>query len=294
MAIDASTLFAQRRALLRAALDPLIVAGKLPGQVVATLDQLYARHRYLEAERIAGLALWVGKESGTTWHETCFESFGTLLRASLTVVHGLAVLAAQHARDAPAREAFLSTCGLSLSFYARCVHLGQRVVSLTAESLPDRGRRVRQLFQWLGGVDSPTELGPRQAAVGSTSAAVHTAVETAATEALQALHTVSRCLWQVWLQRAWAPRVPSCEVLLEQELGVGAALGQALIALGQERTVWDVHPHPLARLDVVVSLLAQSTPASRTTTGDEQGGQPRSTGSPKTASRTAIGDAHGG
>ncbi|NOT56780.1 MAG: hypothetical protein HOP18_19445 [Deltaproteobacteria bacterium] len=268
MAMDTRTLFAQRRALLRAALEPLIGAGKLPDQVLVTLDQLYARHRYLEAERIAGLALWVGKESRTMWHETCFESFGTFLRASLTVVQGLAMIATQHAGDAPARDAFLSTCGLSPPFYTRCAQLGQRVGALTAESLPDRGRRVSQLLHWFSGVEAPTELGPRQAAVWSASKAVHTGVETAAAEALQAIHTVSHCLWQVWLQRAWTPSVSSCEVFLEQELGVGATLGQALIALGQERTVWDVHPHPLARLEVVVTLLAHPTTASRTATGD--------------------------
>lgn len=268
MAIDVTTLFAQRRALLRAALDPLIADGKLSRQVLVTLDELYARHRYFEAERIAGLALWIGKESRTAWHETCYEGFGTLLRASGTVVHGLAVLATQHAEDAPARDAFLTTCGLSLPCYRRWCALGQHLVSLVAESVVDRGRRVDQLVQWLGGVGSPMACGMRQAPVWSASASVHLGVETAATEALQAIHTVSRCLWQVWLQRAWAPGMSSCDMLLEQELGIGAALGQALVALGQERTVWEVHPHPLAQLEVVVTLLAQTTTASRIATGD--------------------------
>jgi hypothetical protein len=93
-------------------------------------------------------------------------------------------------------------------------------------------------------------------------------VETAATEAVQAIHTVSCCLWHVWVQRAWAPMVPSCAVLLEQELGVGVALGHALIALGQDSMVWDVHPHPLARLEVVVTLLAQPATTSRTAASD--------------------------
>lgn len=268
MAIDVSMLFAQRRALLRAALEPLIAAGKLPDQVLVTIEQLYARHRYFEAERIAGLALWVGKESRTTWHETCYEGFGTLLRASHTVVHGLAVIAAQHAGEAHAREAFLATCGLSLPRYTHWCHLGQRLGPLAAESLHDRGRCVGQLVQWLSGISSPSELGPRQGLVWGISESVHTGVDTAAAEALHAIHTVSRCLWQVWVQRAWVPRMPSCEGLLEQELGVGVALGQALIALGREGLVWDVHPHPLARLDVVVTLLAHPTTASRTAIGD--------------------------
>lgn len=267
MAVDVATLFAQRRALLRATLEPLIAAGKLSGHVFVTLDQLYARHRYFEAERIAGLAVWIGKESGTAWRETCFEGFGTLLRTSLTIVQGVAVIAAQYAGDAHAREAFLTTCGLSLPFYTRWSHLGQRLVLLSAESLPDRGRRVSQLLQWLGGVESPTEIGTWRTPVWSASVSVHTGVETAAAEALQALQTVSRCLWQLWTRRAWAP-MASCDALLDQELGVGAELGQALIALGQESTVWDVHPHPLARLEVVVTLLAHPTTASHTATGD--------------------------
>jgi hypothetical protein len=268
MAIDVTTLFAQRRALLRAALDPLIADGKLSRQVLVTLDHFYARHRYFEAERIAGLALWIGKESRTAWHETCYEGFGTLLRASGTVVHGLAVLAAQHAEDAPARDAFLTTCGLSLSCYRRWSALGQHLVPLVAESVVDRGRRVGQLVQWLAGVASPMACGTRQDPGWSASASVHLDVETAATEALRAIHTVSRCLWQVWLQRAWAPSMPSCDVLLEQELGIGAALGQTLIALGQERMVWEGPLHPLAQLEVVVTLLAQTTTASRDPAGD--------------------------
>lgn len=261
MAVDVTTLFAQRRTLLCTALEPLIAAGKIPRQVLVALDQLYARHRYFEAERIAGLALWVGKESRTAWRETCFEGFGTLLRASLTVVQGLAAMEAHHAWEthAGSREDFLTTCGLSLPLYTRWCHLGQRLFPLSAESLPERGRRVGQLLQWLCGSAAPTEIGTRQTQEWSAAASTRPVVEAAAAEAVQAIHTVSHCLWHVWVQRAWVPVVSSCAVLLEQELGVGTALGHALIALGQDSVVWDVHPHPLARLEVVVTLLAQQT-----------------------------------
>ena len=97
MTDHAVTLLAQRRHLLRTALQTQIDAGKIPAQIVGYIDALYARHRDFEAERIAGLALWMGTDSGTTWRETCFEGFGIVLRAALTVLHGVACVAA----DAP-------------------------------------------------------------------------------------------------------------------------------------------------------------------------------------------------
>lgn len=265
-----TTLFAQRRMLLRTALEPLIEAGKIPAQVLTYIDQLYARHLYFEAERIAGLAVWVGKDAGTAWRETCFEGFGTVLRASTTVVQGLAVMEEQHAWDvhARSREEFLTTCGLSLPIYTRWCQLGQRLVPLLAESLPERGRRVCQLVHWLCGTASTTEIGTIHAYGRNHASVSQAVVETAAEQAVQALLTVSRCLWHVWVQRAWAPLVSSCEVLLERELGVGTALGHALIALGQDFAVWEVHPNPLARLEVLATLLAQPTIASRHATRD--------------------------
>ena len=260
-----TTLFAQRRTLLRTALEPLIAAEKIPAQVLTYIDQLYARHLYFEAERIAGLALWVGKDAGTAWRETCFEGFGIVLRASITVVQGLAVMEEQHAWEAQARsqEEFLTACGLSLPIYTRWCQLGQRLVPLLAESLPERGRHVCQLVHWLCGTASTTEIGTIFTHSRNHASVSQAIVETAAEQAVEALLTVSRCLWHVWVQRAWAPLVPSCEALLERELGVGTALGHALIALGQDFAVWEVHPNPLARLEVLATLLAQPTMASR-------------------------------
>src|SRR5262245_16446538 len=108
-------LLAHRRQVLRTALQGHIDAGRIPAQIMDYIDALYARHRDFEAERIAGLALWLGMDSGTTWRETCFEGFGVVLRATLTVLHGIASLAVD---DGPAdahttREQVLSGYGLS-------------------------------------------------------------------------------------------------------------------------------------------------------------------------------------
>ena len=137
MTIDTTTtFFAQRRARLRSALQPLITAHVLPAQVLTYIDQLYDRHRVFEAERIAGLALWLGKDRSTAWREICFEGFGTVLRATTTVVHGLAALDAQCVWESQkqSREAFVMACGLSLA------SLYPLVSARPPES--DRGRRA--------------------------------------------------------------------------------------------------------------------------------------------------------
>jgi len=68
---------------------------------------------------------------------------------------------------------------------------------------------------------------------------------------------MSRCLWQVWVQRAWTPQVSSCEALLEHELGIGNALGHAFIACGQDVAVWNVQLPALARLEIVATVLTR-------------------------------------
>jgi len=270
----ANPLLAQRRQLLRAALQAQIDTGKIPTQIVDYIDALYARHRDFEAERIAGLALWMGKDNGTTWRETCFEGFGIVLRAALTVLHGVACVAADSARaqDRAMQERSLSSCGLSSTLAARWSQLGQHRLSLTGATLPERGHCVQQLVHWLGGTTALAEIGLPQAASMNREVTSLTVVEQAAEEAVQAIQTVSRCLWHVWVQRTWRCVAPSCAVFLDREVGVGATLGAALIALGQDNTVWEVLPRPLGRLEVVVTLLARATTATDDTGGEEYGG----------------------
>src|SRR4030095_14977191 len=93
---DTMTLLAQRRQLLRAALRVHIDAGRLSAHVLDYIHTLYARRRDCEAERVAGLALWLGTDSSTAWRETCFEGCGVVLRAGLTVLHGVASVVVQH------------------------------------------------------------------------------------------------------------------------------------------------------------------------------------------------------
>jgi len=270
----ANPLLAQRRQLFRAALQAHIDAGKIPAQIVDYIDALYTRHRDFEAERIAGLALWIGKDNGTTWRETCFEGFGIVLRATLTVLHGVACIAADHTRaqDRAMREQSLSGCGLSPTCVTRWCQLGQHRLSLTGATLPERGHRVQQLVHWLGGTTAPADIGLPQAPNIQQEVTSLTVVEQAAEEAVQAIQTVSRCLWHVWVQRTWRCVAPSCAVFLDREVGVGATLGAALIALGQDNTVWDVLPRPLGRLEVVVTLLARATTTTDDTSREEYGG----------------------
>ena len=274
MTDHAMTLLAQRRRLLRTALQAHIDAGKIPAQIVDYIDALYARHRDFEAERIAGLALWVGKDSGMAWRETCFEGFGIVLRVTLTVMHGLACLEAAHTYEPhrAMREQSLSVCGLSLARATRWCQLGQRRLSLTGATLPERGHRVQQLVHWLGGTTAPADIGLPQAPSLNREVISLAVAEQAAEEALQAIQIVSRCLWHVWVQRIWRFVAPSCDVFLEREVGVGATLGAALIALGQDNTVWDVMPRPLGRLEIVVTLLARATTDTDGTGRDAYGG----------------------
>ena len=274
MTDHAMTLLAQRRHLLRTALQAQIDAGKIPAQIVGYIDALYARHRDFEAERIAGLALWLGTDGGTAWRETCFEGFGIVLRATLTVMHGLACVEAAQTREPhrATREHGLSGSGLSPARATRWCQLGQRQLSLTAGTLPERGHRVQQLVHWLGGTTAPAEIGLPQASNIHREMTSLAVVEQAAEEALQAIQTVSRCLWHVWVQRTWRSVAPSCDVFLAREIGVGATLGAALIALGQDGTVWDVLPRPLGRLEIVVTLLARVTTDTDGTRREEYGG----------------------
>jgi hypothetical protein len=254
-----TTFFAQRRARLRSALQPLIEAHVLPAQVLLYINQLYERHRVFEAERIAGLALWLGKDRGTAWREICFEGFGTVLRATMTVLHGLAAIDVQRAWELQkqSREAFIMACGLSPPVYTRWCQLGHRVVSVADERLADRGRCVGQLLHELSGTASWPEY-EESRLQGATSEGPSLAViEEAATDAVRAVLTVSRCLWQVWVWRAWAPHVPSCQALLEHELGIGDALGHAFIACGQDVPVWNVQLPALARLELVATVLTK-------------------------------------
>ena len=254
-----TTFFAQRRARLRRALQPLIAAQVLPAQVLTYIDQLYDRHRVFEAERIAGLALWLGKDRSTAWREICFEGFGTVLRATTTVLHGLAAFDEQcvWGSQNQSREAFVMACGLSLPVYTRWCQLGHRGVTVADERLAARGRRVGQLLHELSGRASRTEHEGVRVRGAASAVPSLAAIETAATDAVRAVLTVSRCLWQVWVQRAWAPQVSNCQALLEHELGIGAGLGHAFIACGQDAAVWNVQLPALARLELVATVLTQ-------------------------------------
>lgn len=263
-------LVAQRRQLLRTALQAQIDAGTLTTQVVEYIDDLYARHHPFEAERIAGLALWVGTVRTPAWRETCFEALGTILHAVRTIVQGVAALQVDQARAGPCetQDTVSVATGLPPLVAARWCHLGRCLLPLTAESLRERGECVQQLMHWIGGTTALADIGLPQTTAPDRIDISLFMIDQAGHDALQAIQTVSRCLWQVWVQRAWAPVATSCNDFLEREVGVGARLGAALIALGQDDTVWNVHPRPLGRLAIVATLLARAMTA---TAGNPQG-----------------------
>ncbi len=274
MAHEAMTLFAQRRQLLRAALQTHIDGGRLPAHLMDYIDALYARHRDFEAERIAGLALWLGSDRGTTWRETCFEGFGVMLRATDTVLQGVAALSMHRGNGelCVTREQRLCACGLSPACATRWSQLAQRRLSFTSATLPERGRRVQDLVQWLAGTSTLAETGRAQSSTTVPAMTSLAVVEQAAEDTLHALQTVSRCVWHVWVQRAWRAVAPRCADFLERELGVGPTLGAALIALGQDSALWPMLPQPLSRLEVVVTLLARARRGREDTNGDDQRG----------------------
>jgi hypothetical protein len=270
----ALALLAQRRQLLRTALQAQIDAGTLAPRVVDYIDDLYARHRDFEAERVAGLALWVGKARVPAWRETCFEGFGTFLQSIRTVLRGLAALQASDTRegDGTPHDDCLTPTGLSPMLATRWCHLGRCRMPPTPENLRERGNQVQQLVQWVGG---PTTLADVGLPVGASPSLITPSlgvIEQAGHDALQAMQTVSRCLWQVWTQRAWGSVATSSNDFLEHEIGVGAELGAALIALGQDDTMWSALPRPLGRLAVVVTLLARATTSTVGTRPEQLGG----------------------
>jgi hypothetical protein len=265
---------AQRRQLLRTALQAQIDAGTLTTQVVEYIDELYARHRPFEAERIAGLALWVGTVRTPAWRETCFEALGTVLHAVHNIVQGVAALQVDDTRAGPreTQDTVSVATGLPPMVAARWCQLGHCLLPLTAESLRERGERVQQLLHWIGGTTTLAELGLPQTRSPCHTTSSLPAIEQAGQDALAAIQTVSRCLWQVRVQRAWAAVATSCNDFLEREVGVGARLGAALIALGQDDTVWNVHQRPLGRLAIVATLLARAMAATAGTSQQEYGG----------------------
>jgi hypothetical protein len=252
------TIFSQRQTLIIAAIERFVAAQQLPPAVLRHLRTLYAQGLYFEAERVAGLALWVGKRGTVDWRQTCFEMFGTVVRLVPYVLRGLAAIEQAQAWQprAQSRAEFLAWCGISAEVYARWHRLGRTLVLLPAESLVERGTAVRRLVGWLAGTGEPPM--ERVATLGQGTAEVPSldVVLTAAEQAATALLEAGRCLWQVRVQQAWQPFAETYTALLETQLGVEATFGHALSAIGQDFAALEIRHKPLARLDMLSTLLA--------------------------------------
>lgn len=256
--LTAEALFSQRQALIVAAIEQLVAAQKLPPTVLQHLQTLYAHGLCFEAERVAGLALWVGKRGTGEWRQLCFERFGTVVRCVPQVVRGLAVIEEAQAWQpwAQSRDEFLALCGISANAYARWCRIGRTAVLLPPESLIERGTAVRRLVGWLAGTNEPALERVTTPRPGTAEVPSLEVVLTAAEQAATALLEAGRCLWQVRVQHAWEPFAETYNALLDTQLGIGATCGQALSAIGQDFAALEIRHTPLARLDMLSMLLA--------------------------------------
>lgn len=256
--LTAEAFFSQRQTLIVAAIEQLVVAQQLPPTVLDHLQTLYAHGLCFEAERVAGLALWVGKRGTGEWRQLCFEQFSTVVRCVLQVVRGLAVIDEAQAWHpwAHSRDEFLDLCGISANVYARWCRIGRTAVLLLPESLVERGTAVRRLMGWLAGTSEPSLERVATPRPGTEEIPSVDAMLTAAEQAATALLEAGRCLWQVRVQHAWKPFAETYSALLDTQLGIGAVCGQALSAIGQDFAALEIRHKPLARLDLLSMLLA--------------------------------------
>lgn len=251
-------IFSQRQTLIVIAIEQLVAEQKLPPTVLQHLQTLYAHGLCFEAERVAGLALWVGKRGTVEWRQLCFERFGTVVRLVPQVVRGLAAIDEGQAWQpwAHSRAEFLALCGISAEVSARWRRLGRTLVLLPSESLVERGTAVRRLMGWLSGTGEPPLERVATPRPGTEEIPSVDVMLTAAEQAVTALLEAGRCLWQVRVQHAWEPCAETYSALLDTQLGIGAACGQALSAIGQDFAALEIRHKPLARLDLLSALLA--------------------------------------
>ena len=252
-----SGIFAQRQTVMVAAVQKLVEEGKLPATVLQHLNALYTQGLCFEAERFGGLAIWVGRHGTADLRETCFEAFGTVLRNVPQVLRGLAGIEDAGAWQpwAASREDLIARCGIAAEVFARWCRLGCSLALQPPENLAERGAAVRHLVSCLADTQEsalPRILAPQPGIEEVLSLEL---VEAAAEHAAAALLEVGRCLWQVRVQRAWQQFAGTYTELLETRLGLGTTFGQALSAVGQGFAELGIRQKPLARLELLSTLL---------------------------------------
>lgn len=248
--------FEQRQEAVLAAIRQLVQDGRIQLGVLSRIEELYAQGLVFEAERIAGLAIWVGKGASQETLTSFFEHFGIVLRALDRVSQGLRHCEATHAWDQQgmSKEDFMHTVGLSPVFSARLLQLSRRLPAALPTRLAERGVLLRHLVLFLAG--DKELLADRREDDEEKDEDPLKAIEEAADQVATTLLTVGRQLWQVRAWQEWQHVTDSYEAFLDSWLGLSVPFGLTLGAVGQVFTDTPLRRPPLRRLEMLCILAA--------------------------------------
>jgi hypothetical protein len=253
----------ERQAQILDALTTLVQRGQLDGRHVHEVETLYARGRVFEAERVAGLAIWLAMSPPQHLLQALQERLGVLVQAwhrlSATLVtmdqwelwRPYADTCEEFQRDA---------LQVSQTFYTRLVHLVDGEHHPNPLTLHDRGRAVRHVLTRFTARD-PTARAPVCTPLGLATHSTLT-LDTVTTQAQQIIdellwlgHTLQAIRsWELWTEQA-----PSYAVFLDDVLGLGVSLAFGLDGLA---SAWDSRQpsHPaLATLETAVQIVMGHT-----------------------------------
>ena len=257
----------QRRAQIIEALTSLVQRGQLRPAQLQEVETLYARGRMFEAERIAGLAIWLAMSPPQAPLQELPERVGKLVHAWRTLSTMLWSID-QWERWRPYADTLEEFqhdwLRVSPSFYTRLLRLSGALPQPLSPTLVDRGRALKGVVGLLT-ISDRFPLRP----VTSTDPAA---------EQVFVLEDILGCVQQLtddllWLGRTvqtirdwelWAEHAPSYSAFLNDVLGVGTHLGFGLNALA---AVWEIGQHRRRTLDnletAVQILIGQSFPTIR-------------------------------
>ena len=250
--------FAERRAAILPAVQKLVQEGRIPSPILVQIEELYAQHRDFAAERLAGLAIWVGKGVAEDTLATFFEHFGIVLREIRNVSSFLqkAEVLQSWTCVASSRDEYIRVWGMvSPAFYERFLRLERLLFHTPADNVTARGTAIRRSILFLAG-QGELPLPAQGTLTGGVERReeIMSAIDEAAATAAAELLRIGRKIWQVRQWEEWQKVAPSYEQFLHNWLGLGASFGALLCALGQAAA--DLTAPPLRRLEVCVAILA--------------------------------------
>ena len=253
----------ERRAVIEAALDGLAARRRMQPQIRHVVNQLYAQGLLFEAERVAGLAIWLGKEPPADIVTTCGTLFGTFLDA----VQQLASLLQHDAAEQP-EDVIGRIFGVQADFVARVrqiqAHLPQPLPVMACY----RGALVRQVVQFLGEQAACVRTGVPIDGSTAEATAWSSLVDAAAEQGTAALVEASRLLWRVQAWDDWRQVAVSYPVFLTHHLGLGVECGHILGTVGQVfANLWGGRT-ALRRLELIVRLVTEETYHGESSTAD--------------------------